>query len=175
MSTGTGLTNYDYTKLSPLSDFHKNYSKLGYKRLKVKNSNDYAYQDPETKYVYYANGKVNNGKYWGTVTDSGIKWGNVTKVTNTAFKNPTKVVGEGFWAHHTANNNPELVQLRKDLINSNRNLRDYHHWNYTTGMLGDEEFPMVVTTGLGTDNPHNDRSYYYNPLTKMYALIDEDG
>lgn len=174
MSNGKVISDYDYTKLNPLSDFHKKYSGLGYNRISIKDSNDFAYKDPTTNYIYYASGRVNDGKYWGTVDGSGVKWDNTTTVSNTAYKAPTKVVGEGFWKSHQANHNPELIQVRNDLLSSNKNLRDYHHWNYTTGMLGDEEYPMVVTTGLGADNPHNDRSYYYNPQTQMYALIDED-
>lgn len=156
------------------SAFDKKYGGIGYKKVYTKDKNDYVYRDPSTNYDYYKSGRVRNGQYWGTVNGDNIKWDNVTTVSNTAYRAPTKTIWNGFFTDYVPNNDHDLVQLRNDLISNNKNLRNYHHWNYTTGFLGDQEYPMVVTTGLGSDNPHNDRSYYYNPQTQMYALIDED-
>lgn len=163
MFNGKVTSDYDYTKLNPLSDFHKKYFGSNYDRIRIKNSNDFAYKDPNTNYIYYSNGRVKNGKYWGTVTDSGIQWDNVRSVKDAA-------VNRVYDTHDAG-----LVATRDALISTNKNLRKHNGVaNFDTVTVDGVEYPVVVTTGLGVDHRYNDQSFIYDPNTQQFAYLNED-
>lgn len=64
----------------------------------------------------------------------------------------------------------------EQFLQTNKNFRKMRGPNSNIHFvkIGNKEYPLVVSQGLGLNNIYNDQSFIYDPTTNRYALLEEN-
>lgn len=147
------ITADDYNNwLSKQTAFDQKWIKAGATRVPIKGqAGQFAYKDKDGR-IWYSN---------GVSQQNGLTYHTTGAITG-ANPGMGKHVAEGYSAQQ------KLIRQNPNLRVSNAMGTDKHAYQ-----VGDKIYPMVVTTGLGTDNRHNDRTFYYDESTGLYTPAEE--
>lgn len=148
------ITADDYNNwLSKQTAFDQQWIKAGATRVPIKGqAGQFAYKDKDGK-VHFSN---------GSYQQNGLTYHTTGAITG-ANPGAGKHVNTGYYAQQ------KLIKQNPDHLRvSNAMGIDQHGYQ-----VGNKVYPMVVTKGLGSDNRHNDRTFYYDESTGLYTPAEE--